>query len=135
MNEYPRETVEFVPVVVTVGGQPVTAGVEFSTTEATARPTVWEPAVTIGAAIGVMAAGRHTRAAHRLGPRHRHPGNPGRAVRKLHRHLIHSTTKPPAGSLTGSGRGLFVVCGGSARILDHALIHPGEWTPRATSPP
>jgi hypothetical protein len=55
MPTYPRETTEFVHVVVTVDGQPVTDGVAFSVvprTTAKPRPTSWTPAVVIDGKTG-----------------------------------------------------------------------------------
>lgn len=55
MSSYPRETVEFVPVVVTVDGTAVTAGVEVSITESLAtRPTEWNAADTLDGKTGFM---------------------------------------------------------------------------------
>ena len=51
---FPRETVEFLPVVVRVDGTVVTADVEFSVVAAGARPVTFAAPTTIGAAIGVM---------------------------------------------------------------------------------
>lgn len=50
----PRESREFIPITVTVDGQPVTANVKVSTTPYGARPTVWVDPVTLGGRIGVM---------------------------------------------------------------------------------
>lgn len=57
MNTYPRESVEFQPVTVTVDGVTVTSGVEFAVTEPGTRPTVWAAAVTLSGKIGVMVEG------------------------------------------------------------------------------
>ena len=57
MNVYPRETVEFQEVTVTVDGAPVTTGVAFAVVEDGARPATWSPAEVIGSKIGVMVAG------------------------------------------------------------------------------
>lgn len=61
---YQRETVEFIPVTVTVDGVPVTSGVEFAVTSGGARPTSWAAPVTIDGQIGVMTSqqplGRYT---------------------------------------------------------------------------
>jgi hypothetical protein len=54
---FQRETLEFLPVVVTVDGDPVTDGVEIAVTDTTSRPEDWEPAATLGDAIGVMVDG------------------------------------------------------------------------------
>jgi hypothetical protein len=54
---FQRETLEFLPVVVTVDGDPVTDDVEFAIVPAGGRPDDWEAAETLGTAIGVMVAG------------------------------------------------------------------------------
>jgi hypothetical protein len=57
MNTYERETVDFQPVNVTVGGAPVTAGVEVCVVPEDQRPAAFIPAVVRGATIGVSIAG------------------------------------------------------------------------------
>jgi hypothetical protein len=48
VEEYPRETVEYVPFEnVTVNGQPWVGGFNYSITENFARPTVWTPTVPV----------------------------------------------------------------------------------------
>ena len=54
---YPRETIEFQPVTVTVDGVAVTTGVEFCVVSAGARPGTWAAPTTIGGKIGVMITG------------------------------------------------------------------------------
>ena len=53
-NGYPRETIEFIPVTVTVDGTPVTTGVMFSITRLHERPTVWVEPIILEDRIGVM---------------------------------------------------------------------------------
>lgn len=53
-NTYPRETVEFIPVTVTLDGVAVTDGVEFCVTESNARPVTWVAPVELDDLIGVM---------------------------------------------------------------------------------
>ena len=58
INVYEEETVEFQPIVITVDGQPQTAGVYFELTKATARPqSVFADRVDVGGQIGVMVEG------------------------------------------------------------------------------
>lgn len=57
VNRYPRETVEFQPVVVTIDGQVITAGVQFAITAGSERPTVWLDPVLIGGKAGLMIDG------------------------------------------------------------------------------
>jgi hypothetical protein len=57
MNTYERETVDFQPVNVTVGGAPVTAGVSLCVVPEDQRPAAFIPAVVRGATIGVGIAG------------------------------------------------------------------------------
>lgn len=57
MNVYPRETVEFLPVTVTVDGAPLTTGVEFTVTTDIARPANWAAPTVLEGAIGVMITG------------------------------------------------------------------------------
>ncbi len=57
MSEYPRETVEFIPVTVTVDGEEVTSGVAFSVVQlitGAERPGAWIAPVALGGRIGVM---------------------------------------------------------------------------------
>lgn len=53
-STYPRETVEFIPVAVTVNGVAVTTNVEFSLVPDGSRPTTWTTAATLSGAIGVL---------------------------------------------------------------------------------
>ena len=57
MTSYERESIEFLPVTVTVDGQPVTAGVTFCIAPQSARPTEFAAPVTLGGKIGVMIQG------------------------------------------------------------------------------
>jgi len=61
MNSYPRETVELVPLTVTVNGTPVTSYSTAMVSDGT-RPTVWTAAVTVGGSTGVMLPGTATKA-------------------------------------------------------------------------
>ena len=54
---FQRETLEFLPVVVTVDGVEVTAGVEFAIVDINARPETWDEPTVLGDAIGVMVDG------------------------------------------------------------------------------
>jgi hypothetical protein len=56
-NYYPRETVEFQAVTITVDGEPVTEGVEFCVTPDGERPDTWKAPTTLDAKIGVMVQG------------------------------------------------------------------------------
>ena len=53
-NIYPRESVEFQPVLVTLDGNAITTNVEFAITNMTARPSNWVAATTLQNQIGVM---------------------------------------------------------------------------------
>jgi len=53
-NIYPRESVEFQPILVTLDGEPVTTDVEFAITNMTNRPSDWAPATVLQDQIGVM---------------------------------------------------------------------------------
>jgi len=57
LNIFPRETVEFQPVPITVGGVAVTTGVTYSVVAEGTRPTVFVAPTTLGDEIGVMVAG------------------------------------------------------------------------------
>lgn len=57
MNTYERETVDFQPVNVTVGGAPVTAGVSLCVVPEDQRPAAFSPAVVRGPTLGVVIAG------------------------------------------------------------------------------
>lgn len=54
MNTYPRETVEFQSVTVTVDGVIVTSGVQFAVAPAGTRPVNWANPATLNNEIGVM---------------------------------------------------------------------------------
>jgi hypothetical protein len=56
-NVYPRETVEFIPVTVTVDGTPVTTGVQFAVVADGVRPTTFSAPVTLSGKIGVLISG------------------------------------------------------------------------------
>ena len=57
MNSYPRETVEFQPVTVTVNGAAVTTGVSFADVPSGARPSTFTAATTLSGRVGVMVQG------------------------------------------------------------------------------
>lgn len=56
-NSYPRETVQFQPVIVTNNGLPVLSGVQFADVPDGSRPLVWAAAVVLSGQVGVMVAG------------------------------------------------------------------------------
>jgi len=56
-TSYPRESVEFQPVTVTVDGAPVTTGVQFCITSHGLRPVTWVAPTTLDGKIGVMVTG------------------------------------------------------------------------------
>lgn len=56
-NSYPRETVEFQPIVITKDGVPVTTGVVTAIVAHGTRPTTWTAATVLGLEIGVMISG------------------------------------------------------------------------------
>lgn len=53
-NRYPRETVEFTPLTITVDGQPVTDNVEVCIAANGQRPSTWTAAAVLDGKIGVM---------------------------------------------------------------------------------
>lgn len=57
MTMYPRETVEFIPVTVTVDGVAVTVGVEFAVVKDGERPTSWSTPTSLDGKIGVLISG------------------------------------------------------------------------------
>lgn len=57
MNNYPRETVEFQPVTVTVNGAAVTTGVTFADVPSGTRPATFTTPTTLTGRIGVMVQG------------------------------------------------------------------------------
>lgn len=56
-NDYPRESVEFQPVLVTLNGAPVTTGVSFAVVPDGQRPVTFTPAQTMDGLSGVMVGG------------------------------------------------------------------------------
>lgn len=56
-NTYPRETVEFQPVTVTVDAVAVTTGVTFALVADGTRPVTFNTATALGGKIGVMLTG------------------------------------------------------------------------------
>jgi hypothetical protein len=56
VNVYPRETIEFLPLTVTDGDDPVTT-FEVAVTAYGARPTTWEANTEVGGEHGVMVEG------------------------------------------------------------------------------
>ena len=54
---YQRETVEFLPVTVTVGGTPVTSGIEFCVTDRSTRPVTWVAPYVLGLESGILISG------------------------------------------------------------------------------
>jgi len=53
-NAYPRESVEFQPVEVTLNGAPVTTGLALSVVRDGQRPVTFTPAATMDGLTGVM---------------------------------------------------------------------------------
>ncbi len=56
-SSYPRETVEFQPVTVTVDSVAVTTGVQFALVTDGARPSAWVDPTPLSGKIGVMLTG------------------------------------------------------------------------------
>jgi len=58
-NIYPRESIEFQPILVTVDGTTVTTNIETQITAVSARPSdsAWIAAVTVDGQIGLMIEG------------------------------------------------------------------------------
>ena len=54
---YPRESVEFAPITITVDGTPVTTGVTVALVANGTRPTTWVTPTTLAGKIGVMLTG------------------------------------------------------------------------------
>lgn len=56
INTYPRESVEFQPILITLDGTPFTtaADIEVSITAPSARPSTWIASTSLGGEIGVM---------------------------------------------------------------------------------
>lgn len=57
MLTVPRETVEYIPVVVTLNGVVVTSGVEFAVVADGSRPSAWSAAVVLNSATYVLLTG------------------------------------------------------------------------------
>jgi hypothetical protein len=57
LNSYPRETVEFLPVTVTVNGVVTTTGVTFADVPSGTRPVTFTTPTTLSGRIGVMVQG------------------------------------------------------------------------------
>lgn len=58
-NRYPRESIEFQPVTVTLNGLNITAGVLFQVAPTGDRPTgAWVAPTTLSGVIGVMVSGQ-----------------------------------------------------------------------------
>ena len=57
LNALPRETVEFLPVPITVGGVAVLTGVTFAVVAEGTRPATWVAPTTLDDEIGVMVSG------------------------------------------------------------------------------
>lgn len=53
----PRESIEFVPVTVTLDDVVITSGVTFAVTTAGTRPTSWSAPTSLSGKIGVMVSG------------------------------------------------------------------------------
>jgi hypothetical protein len=53
----PRETVEYIPVIVTVNGAVTTTGIEFTVTPDGTRPSAWTAAVVLSGATFVLLSG------------------------------------------------------------------------------
>jgi len=56
-SSYPRETVEFQPITITVDGTPVTTGVTVALVANGTRPSEWVAPTTLAGKIGVMLTG------------------------------------------------------------------------------
>jgi hypothetical protein len=56
INNYPRESVEFQPILITLDGTPFTtaADIEVSITAQNARPSTWIASTSLNGEIGVM---------------------------------------------------------------------------------
>lgn len=57
VNSYPRESVEFQPVKVTLEGAPVTSGLLIAVVPDGQRPVTFTPAIVFGPEAGVMVSG------------------------------------------------------------------------------
>ena len=56
-SSYPRETVEFAPITITVDGTPVTTGITVALVANGTRPSEWVTPTTLAGKIGVMLTG------------------------------------------------------------------------------
>ena len=56
-SSYPRETIEFQPITITVDGAPVTTGVTVAIAANGTRPSEWVTPTTLAGKIGVMLTG------------------------------------------------------------------------------
>lgn len=56
-NTYPRETVEFIPIAVTIDDVEVTTGIEVAIAQRGARPTTWQAPTTLDTRIGILISG------------------------------------------------------------------------------
>jgi hypothetical protein len=54
---FPRETIEFLPITVTIDGVAVLTGVSFAKTTGAARPTTWVAAYSLDGKIGILLSG------------------------------------------------------------------------------
>lgn len=54
---FPRETIEFLPVTITVDGAAVTTGIEFSVNPLSTRPTTWSAPYILGLQSGILISG------------------------------------------------------------------------------
>ena len=56
-TEYPRESVEWQPINITVDGTPVLTGVQVAVVPAGVRPAAWTTPTTLAGKLGVMLTG------------------------------------------------------------------------------
>jgi len=54
LPSYPRESIEFQPITVTIDGAAITTGVDIAITGRSERPTVWVPATVLDGKLGFM---------------------------------------------------------------------------------
>lgn len=57
INSYPRETVEFQPIIIKKDDVVITTGISTALVAHGARPTVWTAATVLGLEVGVMLTG------------------------------------------------------------------------------
>lgn len=57
MSDYPRESIELVPVTVQIDGAPVTEGFTLALTAGRDRPSAWVAPTVIGASVGWLLDG------------------------------------------------------------------------------